>query len=101
MRSKPSARCLTDMPVTTVDLGNAIAAELANGDLVKGVAAQRPFDLGVAAAITALMSLIGRHPPPWIVTPGIPVTRDNLAEAHQAIWPAPPHPSIRLMWSAR
>ena len=82
------------MPVTTVDLGNAIAAELANGDLVKGVAAQRPYDLGVAAAITALMSMIGRHPPPWIVTPGIPVTRDNLAEAHQAIWRVPAPASL-------
>lgn len=78
-----------DMPMTTVDLGNAIAAEMANGDIVKGVAAQRPYDLGVAAAITALMSLIGRRPPPWIVTPGIPVTRDNLAEAHQTIWRSP------------
>ena len=78
------------MPVTTVDLGNAIATELAIGELVKGVAAQRPYDQGVAAAIAALMSLVGRHLPPWIVTPGIPVTRDNLAEAHQAIWPASP-----------
>ena len=94
---EPALRVLAAMRVetrklsmTTVDLGNAIAAELAKGDLVKGVAAQRPYDLGVAAAITALMSLIGRHPPPWIVTPGIAVTRDNLAEAHQAIWPASP-----------
>jgi ribose transport system substrate-binding protein len=35
------------LPVTTVDLGNAIAAELAHGNLVKGIAAQRPYDLAL------------------------------------------------------
>ena len=77
------------LPLTTVDLGNAIATELAQGDLVKGIAAQRPFDLGVAAATATLMSLIGRQPPPWIVTPGLAVNRDNLVEAYLTVWRAP------------
>jgi ribose transport system substrate-binding protein len=86
------------LPVTTVDLGNAIAAELAQGNLVKGIAAQRPYDLGVAAAIAALMSLIDRQPPPWIVTPGLAVTRNNLVEAYQTVWRAP---APALLFGAR
>jgi ribose transport system substrate-binding protein len=86
------------LPLTTVDLGNAIATELAQSDLVKGIAAQRPFDLGVAAAIATLMSLTGRQPPPWIVTPGLAVTRDNLVEAYLTVWRAP---APALLFQAR
>jgi ribose transport system substrate-binding protein len=83
-----------NLPVTTVDLGDAIAAELAQGGLVKGIAAQRPYDQGVAAAIAALMSLIGRQPPPWIATPGLAVTRDNLVEAYRTVWRGPAPASL-------
>jgi ribose transport system substrate-binding protein len=78
------------LPVTTVDLGNAIASELAVGGLVKGVAAQRPYDQGAAAAVAALMSLVGRQLPPWIATAGIAVARDNLSEVYQTVWRARP-----------
>ena len=76
------------LAVTTVDLGNAVAAELVSGEILKGIAAQRPYDQGCAAAIVALRSLIGAHSPPWIATPGLCVTRDNVAEAYQAVWHA-------------
>jgi ribose transport system substrate-binding protein len=75
-----------ELPVATVDLGNSIAAELAAGGLVKGVAAQRPYDQGAAAAIATLMSLVDRQVPPWIATAGIAVTRDNVSEVYQTVW---------------
>ena len=82
------------LPITTVDLGNAIAAELARGQLVKGVAAQRPYDQGTAAALTALLNLVGRQPPPWIATPGLAVTRNNVVEAYRLVWHAPAPPEL-------
>ncbi|MDE2384101.1 MAG: substrate-binding domain-containing protein [Alphaproteobacteria bacterium] len=78
-----------NIPVTTVDLGNDVAAALASGPLVGGIAAQRPYDLGVAAANAALLSLIGSPLPTWIALRGIPVTRENVLEAYQLVWHAP------------
>ena len=48
------------MAVTTCDLGNAIAVELAGGEYVKGVVAQLPYDQGRAAALVSLLALVGR-----------------------------------------
>jgi ribose transport system substrate-binding protein len=76
------------LPVTTVDLGNDVAKELAHG-MVRGIAAQRPFDQGVAAGKAALIALTGGRPAPWIALPGIPVTIDNLVAAYQVVWHAP------------
>lgn len=50
------------VPMTTVDLGNGAAAELANGELVKGVAAQLPFEQGIAAGVATILGLLGREP---------------------------------------
>jgi ribose transport system substrate-binding protein len=81
------------LAVTTVDLGNAAAAELIEGDLLKGIAAQRPHDQGAAAAQVTLLNLVGRRPPPWVATPGMAVTRDDVLGAYQVVWhaPAPNH----------
>jgi ribose transport system substrate-binding protein len=86
---KQGARTL---PIVTVDLGGEIAKELRNGGPLKGIAAQRPFDQGAAAASAALMGLVGRSPPGWITSEGLKVTRENLDAACDALWrkPAPP-----------
>jgi ribose transport system substrate-binding protein len=98
---EPALRVLAAMRVetrklsmTTVDLGNAIAAELAKGDLVKGVAAQCPYDQGRAAAVATLQSLIGRAPPPWIAMPGLAVKRGDVIDAYQTVWHTPAPPSL-------
>ena len=77
------------LPMTTVDLGNEVAAELADDELIKGVAAQQPFDQGIAAGVASILGLLGREPPPWIALPGVPVTADNVIEAYQVVWRAP------------
>lgn len=77
------------IPMTTVDLGNEVAAELANDKLIRGVAAQLPFDQGIAAGVATILGLLGREPPPWIALPGLPVTADRVVEAYQVVWRAP------------
>jgi ribose transport system substrate-binding protein len=77
------------LPVTTVDLGSAVAHEIAADGLIKGVAAQRPYEQGLAAGYATLLSLIGRQMPPWIVLPGFAVTRANVVEAYQVVWQTP------------
>ena len=80
------------VPLITVDLGNDVVAELRRDGPLKGVAAQRPYDQGAAAAKAALLGLIGRSPPAWISATGLKVTRDNLREAYEAVWHAPAPP---------
>ncbi len=80
------------LPMITVDLGNEIAAELKKDGPLKGIAAQRPYDQGAAAASAALLGLIGRSPPAWITSTGLKVTCNNLREAYEAVWHAPAPP---------
>jgi ribose transport system substrate-binding protein len=77
------------LPVTTVDLGNEVASELAWGRSIKGIAAQQPYDQGVALGLTTILALLGRPTPPWMALPGLPVTRENVLEAYQVVWHAP------------
>ena len=80
------------LPMVTVDLGNEIAAWLRSDGPLKGIAAQRPYDQGAAAAGAALLGLIGRPPPAWITSTGLKVTRENLRESYEAVWHAPAPP---------
>lgn len=79
------------LPLATVDLGEAMAIDIAKGGAVRCIAAQQPYQQGIAAAQTVVLSLLGRPVPAWIALPGISVTRDNVVESFQTIWrqPAP------------
>ncbi|TPI30827.1 substrate-binding domain-containing protein [Mesorhizobium sp. B3-1-6] len=77
------------IPITTVDLGNEVATDLANGGLIKGIAAQLPYDQGSAAGVATILGLLERRPPPWIALPGLSVTAANVVEAYQVVWRAP------------
>jgi len=77
------------IPITTIDLGNAAAIEMASGGLIKGIGAQQPYDQGTAAAAATLLALIGRQPPPWVALPGLSVTVQNVIEAYQVVWHSP------------
>jgi len=90
---KQGARTL---PIVTVDLGVEIAEELRKGGPLKGIAAQRPFDQGAAAASAALMGLVGRSPPGWMTSEGLKVTRENLDAACDALWRKPALPPQQL-----
>ena len=79
------------LPITTVDLGNEVTIDLSTGGSVVGIAGQRPFQQGEAAARTTITSLLNRPCPDWVALPGIPISRSNVIESYQFIWrkPAP------------
>jgi ribose transport system substrate-binding protein len=86
----PVIRGRTQRPVvTTVDLGAAIADALMDGDIVKGVAAQRPFEQGEVAATAATLALLGRPVPAWIALPGLAVTHENATEMFKHVGGGP------------
>jgi ribose transport system substrate-binding protein len=87
---------LPGLAVTTVDLSQAVADRLVKGGVLKGVAAQRPYEQGRTAAVVALLALTGNPVPPWIALPGIAVTADNVAEAYQHVGGAPASPELML-----
>ena len=78
------------IPMTTADLGSEAAMELASGGMIKGVAAQRPFDQGVAEAEAAIFALLGKQPPAWIALSAVSVTQHNLIESYETVWHMPP-----------
>ena len=84
--------------MATVDLGEDVAISLAAGQQFVSVAAQQPFQLGVAAARTTILALLGRTIPAWIAMPGVSVTRANVADGFQIIWRKPaPREVLRLL----
>lgn len=83
--------------VTTVDLGRAVADALATGRVIKGVAAQRPFEQGSIAAAAAIVALTGHDVPPWIVLPGLAVTAGNVADAYRHVGGAPSSPELMML----
>lgn len=80
----------TEQPVTTVDLGLNVAVDIASGGLIKGLGAQLPFDQGVAEATLAGYALLDKEAPPYVVLPPLPVTQDNVLEAWEQVYHAPP-----------
>ncbi|MDB5624108.1 MAG: sugar transporter substrate-binding protein [Devosia sp.] len=85
------ARQGRDIAITTVDLGNEVAIDMARHGMIKGVGAQMPYDQGSAAARVTLAALLGLPVPPWVALAGRDVTPFDVIEAYQVIWhlPAP------------
>jgi ribose transport system substrate-binding protein len=88
------------IPMSTVDLGNEAAAEIARDGLIVGVGAQMPYDLGVAEATATVMALVGAEPPPWVALPALSVTRVNVVEAYQAVWHQPVPADLRRAYDS-
>ncbi|MCX7645809.1 MAG: substrate-binding domain-containing protein [Rhodobacteraceae bacterium] len=83
-----------DIVVTTIDLGENVAISMAQGGPVYGLGAQRPFDQGVTEAMLAGYALLGKDAPAFVALPALPVTRDNLLEAWETVYHAPPTENI-------
>ncbi|MDP9314051.1 MAG: substrate-binding domain-containing protein [Chloroflexota bacterium] len=76
----------SDVFVTAIDLGKNVAIELARGGVVKGLAAQRPFDQGVTEATLAGYALLGETAPADVILDGLPVTRENVLDAWKTVY---------------
>jgi len=79
-----------DLVITTIDLGLNVAIDIAKGEYVYGLGAQRPFDQGVNEAKLAGYGLLGKEAPAYVALPALPVTKDNILEAWDAVYHAPP-----------
>jgi ribose transport system substrate-binding protein len=84
----------SDLVITTVDLGHAVALELARGGLIAGVGAQRPFDQGLYEAELAAYGLLGKEAPAYVALPALPVSRLSLLDAWESVYHDPPPPHL-------
>jgi ribose transport system substrate-binding protein len=75
-----------NIPVTTIDLGDQAATELAGAEYLKGLGAQRPYDQGVAEALALMNAFIGKTPPAWIGVPSLAVIQKNVLPAYQEVY---------------
>ena len=76
----------TDIVITTIDLGLNVAIDIAEGGMVRGLGAQRPFDQGVTQAILAGYGLLGKEAPAFVALYMLPVNRDNILEAWSIVY---------------
>ncbi|EXX89429.1 sugar ABC transporter substrate-binding protein, partial [Paenibacillus darwinianus] len=77
-----------DLVITTIDLGTNVALDIASGGMIKGLGAQLPYDQGVAEAILAGYSLLGKEAPPYVAVPALAVTKDNILDAWKTVYQA-------------
>ncbi len=74
-----------DILLSTIDLGNNIAKEIATGNVI-GLGAQLPYDQGVAEATLAAYALLGKETPDYVAVPAKRVEQANLLEAYQDVY---------------
>lgn len=74
-----------DVKLTTIDLGNNIAKEIAEGNVV-GLGAQLPYDQGVAEATLAAYSLLGKEAPAYVAVAAKKVEESNILEAYKDVY---------------
>jgi len=71
--------------ITTSDLEETGAVEIASDGFLKGTGAQDAYANGVAEAIAAIMFLIGEDVPPHIATKAYAITKNNLLDSYDFI----------------
>lgn len=74
------------LAVTTVDLGNNVAIDMAQNGFVAGIAAAQPYDQGTVEAKLAAYALLGKPAPAFVELPSLPVTRDNLVDSWKSLY---------------
>lgn len=75
----------TDVLLSTIDLGNNVAKEIAEGNIL-GLGAQLPYDQGVAEAILAAYALLGKEAPAYVAVPAKRVEQSNILEAYEDVY---------------
>ena len=71
----------TDVLIITTDLDYEIASYMAHGEFVRGISAQRPYELGEAAALATARALLGETNFIYISVQPQNVTPLNLSRA--------------------
>jgi ribose transport system substrate-binding protein len=81
--------------ITTVDLEEDGAMEIASDGYIKGTGAQDPYSNGIAEAKAGLRAILGYKNPPYIAVAGYAVTRANIVEGYKAILGEDPPQKIK------
>jgi ribose transport system substrate-binding protein len=76
----------TDLAVTTVDLAEKPALEIATCGILKGTVADYPYDLGVAEATAVAKILIGEKVPKFSVTNVNLASHDNVLDIYKHVY---------------
>jgi ribose transport system substrate-binding protein len=85
----------TDLVITTCDLGQNVAIDMARNGFVKGLGAQRPYDQGVTEALLAGYGLLGKQAPVYVALPALPVDRSGLAKAWNTVYHTDVPPAVQ------
>jgi ribose transport system substrate-binding protein len=83
-----------DVAIVTCDYGQNIAIALASGGPVKGVAAQRTYQLGIAEADMGALGVLGKKTPGFVELPVLAATKDNALEVWRQVWHTSPPPKL-------
>ncbi len=93
----------TDLLVTTCDLSERAAIEMARGEgpILVGLSAQHPYLQGVVETHQMVLHALNKTVPPYATVPPVYVTKDNLIDAWKEIEgpldPEPPEEVVRLL----
>ncbi|PWL42928.1 MAG: sugar ABC transporter substrate-binding protein [Clostridiales bacterium] len=79
----------SDILLSTIDLGNNVAIEIAEGNVL-GLGAQLPYDQGVAEAMLAAYALLGKETPAYVAVPAKRVDQSNVLEAYKDVYHVDP-----------
>lgn len=74
-----------DVFVSSIDLGDNIAKEIAQGKVL-GVGAQLPYDQGVAEATMAAYALLGKETPSYVAVPATKVERNTIISGYEMVY---------------
>ncbi|MCW2953133.1 MAG: sugar transporter periplasmic ligand binding protein [Conexibacter sp.] len=74
------------LPVTTVDMGNAAAINLAQGGALRGASGQAAYDGGVGEALASIRAALGVKLAPYYITPPYPAVQNNVLKAYEKLW---------------
>jgi len=75
-----------DLIVSTEDLGLNAAINMAQGGIIKGLGAQRPFDQGVTEAKLAAYGLLHKKAPAYVALSALAVMRENVLQAWKDVY---------------
>ncbi len=76
-----------DIIITTIDLGDNTARMIASDGIIRGTAAPRSYDQGIAEAMLACYGLLGKEvPSSYVSPPTLPTMKENVLEAYKTTY---------------
>ncbi len=88
----------TDVKVITIDLGATNDLDMAQGGIVYGKVADRPYEEGQKMVDLAAYKILGKTAPPFVTVPTVVATRDTLVDAYwQSFGSQPPADVLKAL----